>query len=221
MAQGSVSPADVQQAIDDLLQYFRRTQNRQAKDGPVGAWQGHQDQKTGLTSLVVLALLSAGRKPSDTEVARAMDYIRSEPPMQAYEASLQIMAMCLAEPGRDRALIERNLAWLIQAQQADGGWAYRQDRGASDESNTQFAVLALWEASRIGIEIPQPVIQKGRTYWLNKMSQAGTWGYRGDPKPLGSMTCAGIASMLILEDTSATQDESWFGCLVYVLHVRS
>ena len=164
MAQGSVSPADVQQAIDDLLQYFRRTQNRQAKDGPVGAWQGHQDQKTGLTSLVVLALLSAGRKPSDTEVARAMDYIRSEPPMQVYEASLQIMAMCLAEPGRDRALIERNLAWLIQAQQADGGWAYRQDRGASDESNTQFAVLALWEASRIGIEIPQPVIQKGRTY---------------------------------------------------------
>ncbi|MFY7891683.1 MAG: DUF4159 domain-containing protein [Pirellula sp.] len=206
MAQGSVSPADVQQAIEDLLQYFRRTQNRQAKDGPVGAWQGHQDQKTGLTSLVVLALLSAGRKPNDTEVARAMDYIRSEPPMQVYEASLQIMAMCLAEPGRDRALIERNVEWLIQAQQADGGWAYRQDRGASDESNTQFAVLALWEASRIGIEIPQPVIQKGRTYWLNKMSPAGTWGYRGDPKPLGSMTCAGIASMLILEDASATQD---------------
>lgn len=164
VAQGSVSPADVQQAIDELLQYFRRTQNRTAKDGPVGAWQGHQDQKTGLTSLVVLALLSAGRKPNDPEVARAMDYIRGERPIQVYEASLQIMAMCAAEPGRDLALIQRNVAWLVQAQQDDGGWAYLQDRGASDESNSQFAVLALWEASRIGIEIPQQAIQKGRRY---------------------------------------------------------
>ena len=206
VAQGSVSPADVQQAIDELLQYFRRTQNRSAKDGPVGAWQGHADQNTGLTSLVVLALLSAGRKPGDTEVARALDYIRGERPMQVYEASLQAMALCAAEPGRDRALIERNVAWLVQGQQDDGGWAYRQERGASDESNSQFAVLALWEASRIGIEIPAQVIQKGRKYWFDKMSNAGTWGYRGERGPRGSMTCAGIASMLILEDASATQD---------------
>lgn len=208
LGQESVTPADVQQAIDELLQYFRRTQNRQAKDGPVGAWQGHQDQNTGLTSLVVLALLSAGRKPSDPEVARALDYIRGERPMQVYEASLQAMAMCAAEPGRDRALIERDVQWLVQAQQDDGGWAYRQERGASDESNSQFAVLALWEASRIGIEIPAQVIQNGRRYWLEKMNNSGTWGYRGEPKPRGSMTCAGIASMLILEDSAATQDAS-------------
>ena len=206
MAQGSVTPADVQQAIDELLQYFRRTQNRQAKDGPVGAWQGHQDQKTGLTSLVVLALLSAGRKPNDPEVARAMDYIRGERPLQVYEASLQIMAMAAADPGRDLALIQRNVEWLVQAQQDDGGWAYLQERGASDESNSQFAVLALWEASRIGIQIPEQAIQKGRRYWLNKMSPSGTWGYRGEPRPRGSMVCAGVASMLILEDSAFTQD---------------
>jgi uncharacterized protein YfaS (alpha-2-macroglobulin family) len=71
-AQGSISPADVQQAIDSLVQYFRLNQNRQPKDGPIGAWQGHGDYNTGLTSLVVLALLSAGRKPADPEVARAL-----------------------------------------------------------------------------------------------------------------------------------------------------
>jgi len=205
----AISPAEVQQAIDSLVQYFRLNQNRQAKDGPIGAWQGHQDYNTGLTSLVVLALLSAGRKPADAEVARALDYIRGEVPSQVYEASLQTMALCAAEPGRDRPLIERNVAWLIRAQQKeDGGWGYRQERGLSDESNSQFAVLALWEASRIGIEIPTEVITKGRSYWLTKMSGSGTWGYRGEPQPRGSMTCAGIASMLILEDAMATQDAS-------------
>jgi len=206
-AQGSISPADVQQAIDSLVQYFRLNQNRQPKDGPIGAWQGHGDYNTGLTSLVVLALLSAGRKPADPEVARALEYIRGETPTQVYEASLQTMALCAAEPGRDRPLIERNVAWLIKAQQReDGGWGYKQERGLSDESNSQFAVLALWEASRIGVEIPQEVIGRGRSYWLAKMSRSGTWGYRGEPQPRGSMTCAGIASMLILDDALATQD---------------
>ena len=205
----AIGPAEVQQAIDSLVQYFRLNQNRQAKDGPIGAWQGHQEYNTGLTSLVVLALMSAGRKPADTEVARALDYIRGETPTQVYEASLQTMALCAAEPGRDRPLIERNVAWLIRAQQKeDGGWGYRQERGLSDESNSQFAVLALWEASRIGIEIPSEVITKGRSYWLTKMSGSGTWGYRLEPQPRGSMTCAGIASMLILEDAMATQDAS-------------
>lgn len=196
----------VQEAIDQFASYFRRTQTR-GKGERDGAWQGHEDQGAGLTSLIVLALLSSGRGPENSEVARAMEYIRREKPKKVYEASLQCMALCACQPGRDRDLIERNVDWLIKAQQrSDGGWSYGQERGASDESNSQFAVLALWEASRLGIEIPKESLQNARNYWLTQMLPGGTWGYRGERAPRGSMTCAGITSMVILEDALISMD---------------
>jgi len=209
-AQGDgVSAAAVQEAIDQFSSYFRRTQNRGTKGEKVGAWQGHEDQGSGLTSLIVLALLSSGRTPDDPEISKALSYIRREKPRRVYEASLQCMALCAAEPGRDRELIERNIQWLIKAQQrGDGGWAYGQENGISDESNSQFAVLALWEASKLGIDIPTETLRRGRNYWLGQMLPGGTWGYRGDRTPRGSMTCAGIASLVILEDALASLDAS-------------
>ncbi len=209
VAQGpGLTPEAVQETMDLFAGYFRRTQNR-TQGEKVGAWQGHEDQGSGLTSLIVLALLSSGRQPDDAEVARALEYIRRERPSRVYEASLQSMALCAAEPGRDRELIERNVAWLIKAQQrSDGGWSYGQDNGQSDESNSQFAVLALWEASKIGVEVPVETLQRCRNYWMTKMLPGGTWSYRGDGSPRGSMTCAGIASMVILEDALASLDAS-------------
>jgi hypothetical protein len=204
-AQG-VTPQAVQEAIDQFSSYFRRTQTR-GKGGRDGSWQGHEDQGAGLTSLIVLSLLSSGRSPDDSEVARAMEFIRREKPQKVYEASLQCMALCACQPGRDRELIERNITWLIKAQQrSDGGWAYGQEPGVSDESNSQFAVLALWEASRLGIEIPEETLQRARNYWMTQMLPGGTWGYRGERAARGSMTCAGIASMVILEDSLASLD---------------
>ncbi len=212
-AQGPLSAEAVQEAIDQFTSYFRRTQSTGNKGGKNGSWPGpYHQQGTGLSSLVVLALISSGRKPNDPEVRRAIDYIRSEAPQMVYETSLQTMALCAADPGRDRELIERNVKWLIKAQQrSDGGWAYDQNPGLSDESNSQFAVLALWEASKIGIELPEELIAKSRKYWLDKMSPEGTWGYRGEKAPRGSMTCAGIASLVILEDTAASLDASVAG----------
>ena len=203
-----INASAVQEAIDQFTSYFRRTQNRGAKGEKIGAWQGHEDQGTGLTSLIVLSLLSSGRKPADPEIVKAMEYIRRDRPQKVYEASLQAMALCAADPGRDRDLIERNIRWLLKAQQRDGGWSYDQGAGRPDESNSQFAVLALWEASKLGIEIPEDKLQLSRKYWTSRMSPRGTWGYGGEPNPRGSMTCAGIASLIILEDTSSSLDAS-------------
>jgi hypothetical protein len=212
VAQDQLTPGAVQEAIDQFSSYFRRKQNTGTKGEKNGSWSGHQDYGTGLTSLVVLSLLSSGRKPNDPEIRRAMDYIRREVPQKVYEASLQSMALCAADPGRDRELIDRNIRWLVQAQQkSDGGWAYDQNPGLSDESNSQFAVLALWEASKLGLEIPEETLRRSRKYWLDKMSPAGTWGYRNERSPRGSMTCAGIASLVILEDAASSLDAAVVG----------
>ncbi|MFN7733609.1 MAG: DUF4159 domain-containing protein, partial [Pirellula sp.] len=213
-AHAQLTTEAVQEAIDQFAGFFRRTQNTGTKGGKNGSWPAvpYHTQGTGVTSLVVLSLISSGRKPNDPEVRRALDYLRGEVPQMVYETSLHTMALCAADPGRDRELIERNVRWLVKAQQkSDGGWAYDQNPGLSDESNSQFAVLALWEAGKVGVELDDEVIRRSRKYWLDKMSPEGTWGYRTERGARGSMTCAGIASLIILEDASTSSDAAVVG----------
>ena len=58
-------------------------------------------------------------------------------------------------PTADRPIITRNVEWLEQAQvaqgRAAGSWSYGTDRGTGDNSNSQFALLALHEAASVGV----------------------------------------------------------------------
>jgi hypothetical protein len=196
-----IDAMQVKQSIDKAVQYLVR---QQQKDGN---WSGHVSYGSGQSALVTLALLSSGLSPKHKTVERALTYLRSRTPDSTYEVSLQTMVYCMAEPMRDMPLIQRNVAWLVEQQNARGGWGYGNiARGFDDESNSQFALLALWEASRLGIEIPDPVFQKASAYWMaNRMQTRNgpaaqvAWRYDGGPET-GSMTCAGIASLLISDD---------------------
>ena len=206
-----VTPANVSAAIDKCVSYLVAEQK---KDGDrKGSWSGYLDYGTGETSLVTLALLSAGKNPKSPEISRALTYIRANKPKRTYETALRVMVLCAAEPARDLNEIKRDVEWLIEKQSTDGGWAYGDSMGDGDESNTQFAVLALWEASKLGI-ILDPTLEmsfnkamrKCEAYWI-KNSRGDGWAYR-QGGPIGSMTCAGIASMIILQDASTGTDAS-------------
>ena len=97
-----------------------------------------------------------------------------------------------------------------------GGWSYGampNERSISaDGSNSQFALLALYEAGRaaesgqISVTIHRDTWERVRTYWINNQiedgpsGQDGSWGYYKPMEGTGSMTCAGIASMVISGD---------------------
>lgn len=201
-AQGSkVTPQAVSAAIARCVDYLKSNQGSGNKPGK---WSGHDADGCGQTCLVTIALLSAGRDAKSPEVTKALNYIRGVKPYRTYELSLKIMVLCLAEPKKDMPQIEQLVKLLVKRQLKDsgnnsGGWPYLENSGGdADESNTQFAVLALWEASKLGIEIDSKCFEQGNIYWTQRNS-GGAWGYRGSP-PTGSMTCAGIASMIILQD---------------------
>jgi hypothetical protein len=118
-----------------------------------------------------------------------------------YSTALQTMVFCAAEPEIDAPLIRRNADWLQSIQQTEGenrgGWAYSGSRGNGDPSNSQFALLGLYEAERVGVRIQPAVWQLALVYWMRIRREDGSWGYlRGEP-PKGSMTCAGISSLII------------------------
>jgi hypothetical protein len=197
--QRAVTATQVDDSIKRCVAYLY---SEQAENGPVkGGWNGHNGYGCGNTALVTLALLSAGEKPSDVRIKKALDLIRRTVPTQTYDISLHCMVLCMAEPNRDLASIRKDVDMLVQSQSESGGWGYSKDDRTPDESNAQFAVLALWEAGKLGIPVPEECLKKAYRYWVGTHNGAG-WGYREmNRNSTGSMTCAGIASMLILMDS--------------------
>ncbi|MFN5771393.1 MAG: hypothetical protein ACK44Z_18775, partial [Pirellulaceae bacterium] len=199
-----LSARAVQQSIERGVQFLEKTQQRD------GHWDGYPNYGCGQTALVTLALLSSGRSPDAPSVSLALEYLRSKKPERTYETALQTMVFCAAEPQRDLALIQRNIQWLLEAQQtqgaATGGWGYQQGFTSPDPSNSQFALLALWEAQRVGIQLPPDSLKMSLAYWLRLQQRSGGWSYLPPTmapiaiQPTGSMTSAGIASLLIAED---------------------
>ena len=58
-------------------------------------------------------------------------------------------------------------------------------------------MLALYEAERVGIEVQDVTWRAALGYWTRQQRSNGSWGYNPELPSTGSMTCAGIASVII------------------------
>jgi hypothetical protein len=124
-----------------------------------------------------------------------------------------LMSFAQADPKR-YALKINGLARWIEAKQCTrkderkGGWSYTSPNEASDNSSTQFAILALHEAERAGVKVSDQTWQLAYNYWAQKGMQRsdGGFGYLFGDGPTGSMTCAGVASLLMCRDRLSLGD---------------
>jgi Domain of unknown function (DUF4159)/Prenyltransferase and squalene oxidase repeat len=198
LAQGPVTPQAVQKSIDKAIQALLADQHDDD-----GGWPEVAGYNGGVSSLVTLALLNAGMTPQDARISRALTYLKRITPTQTYVVSLQTMAFCAADPNKFLAEIQRNTEWLAENQSENGGWSYGEGRrGGADPSNSQFALLALHEAQRAGAQLPlatwKKVFEKAAEYWLAIQNRNGGFPYSAQDNARASMTCAGIASLVIV-----------------------
>lgn len=195
-----IDAQQVNQAIREAADFLLRKQNAD------GSWNDFELQRHpgAMTSLCTLALLNAGVPPGDPKIKAALNELRNDTPQTTYATSLHAMVFCLAEP-TNKLLIERDAKWLESTQTTDGGefkgcWSYGSS-GGGDNSNAQFALLALHEAERVGIEINERTWRLAQDYWERSQNEDGSWGYKPSHPGTGSMTCAGIASLVITRDS--------------------
>ncbi|HEX4148470.1 MAG TPA: DUF4159 domain-containing protein, partial [Pirellulales bacterium] len=174
-----------------------------------GSWPDSPSVPVGISALCTLALLTAGLPPDDPHMRLAIDYLRRQRLGQTYSVSLQTMVLCAAEPKRDLFLIRQNVQWLeaqqIHEGQAKGAWSYGNTRAPAsgavgDNSNAQFALLALHEAERVGVPVKEQTWRLVQNYWKRTQNLDGSWGYKETMPGTGSMTCAGIAALVIADD---------------------
>jgi len=198
-ARAELDAAAVRNAIDRAIKYLKIQQK------PDGGWPAYsQAHAGGASGLCTLALLESGVEVDDPVIERALGYLRKLSPETTYAVSFQTMALCRAGDEQDLALIRRNVRWLSQNQiregkpQMHGAWAY--PRGSGDASNAQMAVLALHEAALRGVEVKDQTWKAALGYWQRAQNPDGSWGYTAQSKAgRGSMTCAGIASVVIAQ----------------------
>ena len=200
-----LDPREINRAMERGIAYLKRQQ-----DPTNGSWEAEgSGERCGSTALAVLAMRSCGVPPNDPSIQRAMTFLRSlagEDAGRNYSLSLQTMAFCAVDPERDRMLIRNNVALLEQRQVRGevhgGGWDYVQPGGGSDLSNSQFVILALYEAERVGVRISDQTWNAALGYWSRTQNDTGGWGYSpsaggGSGGNTGSMTTAGIASLIV------------------------
>jgi RNA polymerase sigma factor (sigma-70 family) len=184
-----------------------------AQQRPDGSWRDvDNESRTGVTSLVALALLAAAEKPDSPSVKKSLEYLRHFNPAElnsTYAISLQTQVFAAAEPQRDMLRIMANVDWLERAQihqgepvLSPGSWSYSESKRArpGDNSNTQFALVGLSAAREAGVPLKPLAWALSRLYWERSQKRDGSWAYTSEAaNPTASMTCAGVASMIITD----------------------
>lgn len=217
---GDLDPEKVRGAIDGAVRFLKRRQKNRADGWEVTIAEKHAG---GPTALVALALLNAGVPPDDSVVALALDWLARQDLRHTYPLALQTMVLAQADPVAYGLKLQQNVKQLEKMQvkrgRKRGGWGYSEaDNGATelgyggDNSNSQFALLALYEAERASRRalgqnlVSESTWEAAKEYWLNGQNPDGSWGYPFDAADghsgsgTGSMTCAGVASLVIADD---------------------
>jgi hypothetical protein len=195
------TPERVNNAIDKAVSYLKAQQRN-------GNWEhrGIAHYPGGVSCLTLLSLLEAGVDPRDKVVQDGIRYIRNLQSNDTYVVALQTMVLSKAFPKDDQVLIKKNVDWLLaKAHRVNGlmaGWGYPEKiAGRSDNSNTQYAVLALWFASQAGVRVEPKIWNEIRDYYVASQLKSGGWSYfginEGDERL--TMTSAGVCGLLIAD----------------------
>ena len=194
---------EVRKSIDDGRRYLLG-QRRESGSWEIGA--ATVAYPGGATSLVLLALLTAGVPPSDPVIQDGLKYLRTielEPGSKTYVVGLQTMAYSQAGQAVDRERIQKNTTWLQDAQKANG-WSYGR-LGDPDNSNTQYAVLGLHAGIESGVRVDKRALENIRRFMVDSQIPkaipgrpgTGGWAYKERNPPSMTMTCAGLSNLMI------------------------
>ena len=187
-----------------------------AMQRPDGTWATPHASRHpgGVEALVLLTALSAGEDPDQAKLKAALAYVKGIQPPSVYARAMRVMVYARLKGADYRKRLEADVAWLRPDQKSSGGWGYGPGHPMTvrhlhwtDTSNSQLAILALHEAATAGVSVPESVWKPARTFWTRAQNPDGGWGYAppGSAERLrgssyGTMTAAGLATVLILRD---------------------
>lgn len=178
---------------------------------PASLPEGNTGQATGWTALAVLALLEAGEPAQSDKVFEAIKWLAANRAPWTYATAARLMVWTRL-PEEFRPLAEQDLKLLLNNFLPEaGGWDYGPNprSGYVDHSLTQFAMQAIADAERAGLDVPPRLVDMVRGRFLSRQCGDGGWGYKSaEDQARGSMTAAGLATMALCERVRPGNDRT-------------
>lgn len=172
---------------------------RQAADG---SFPGHEGEHPGgMTAFAAYALAKSGLRRKDEALVRARTALAGVEMRSTYSASVHLLLSEALGPEADRAAAQRSLDFLVANQSTGGVWSYpgRHECG----SNTQFALLALRAAQRMGLALPAATLERAAEGLWSFQERSGGFVYEVGKLPYAGMTAAALSGMAVLEELAA------------------
>ncbi len=151
-------------------------------------WPEAGDQFGGEHGLVLYALLKTGQathdprlKPDSAQLGSSVAWEVHANTTTVYATALKVLVLCNATMTPDRAMtLSRCTGLLMRAMHKDGGYGYnfkRDEKQLSDSSNSDYALMAVAEASRHGVQVPGDYWVQAERFWRTRQNADGGWGY--------------------------------------------
>ncbi|MDP7028732.1 MAG: hypothetical protein QF733_00755 [Phycisphaerales bacterium] len=201
-----VRGSDVRAAIDVLSEAILAAHQPGSHWDPprMPAGESTRQHLGGYSALATLALLTAGHDAQAPPLCHAIAWLEQIEPDGTYAVAFRAQVWA-ALPDRYLPALQRDIDRLTSSfHWEQGGWDYlckpvnRIPRVSP--STRHVAVLALHAAAERGIEIPRPLLERVEQATIASQHDDGGWSYYEGEAASGSMTSAGVFSLLLVED---------------------
>lgn len=214
-----VKKTPMDRAVERALVFLHNTQNQAD-----GSWTaGRGGRNVAITSLAVMAFLSAGHVPGEGKYGKTIErgvrwvlkaqqpngLLASENNHAMYHHGIATLMLAEVAGMTDGALgkeirkaLEKAVGVILKAQRTQpvhkGGWRYSiQHYDGSDISVTGWQIMALRAAKNLGCDVPVLTIERAVDY-VQRCQDPRTGGFRYMPHAGVTVPCTGT-SILALE----------------------
>ena len=192
----------------------------QEKDG---SWQAANTKHPAVTSLALMAYLSAGHVPGEgpyqANVEKGVRWVLTQQQPDGFFASpgawdemyqhgictmmlCEVAAMSDAKTARSlKPKLEKAVQRILQAQRTEnnsykGGWRYRHDSTDADMSVSGWQLLALRAARNLGCDVPAQRIDLAM-HFVQQCRDLRTGGFNYQPGSTTTLACTGTGVLAL------------------------
>ena len=207
-----VTAEQIDKAVERGVASLWALQKADGSWGDVGAPGDYHYYVSGDDVCALMALAYGGVSVNDERLQKALKVVLAAKLNKNYAHAVRMIALAKLYPrlrreqqALVRKCLEADLKWTYKAQDPEGDFNYT-GTGKGELSNTQLALLGVYEASLVFKELPNDLWKKAMARYLKTQKPDGGWNYGSrssvhvNQPTYGSMTAAAVASLMIARD---------------------